>query len=60
MKYDRDILHRQMYEGVREQHPEIPAWDDLTDEQREKMRKVNEGYTAFMDDLGDSIRKGTA
>jgi hypothetical protein len=52
------FLHRQMYEGVREQHPEIPAWDDLTDEQKAKVREANNAHTKFMNDLGDSIGRG--
>jgi hypothetical protein len=58
MRIDRDYLHRQMYEGVREQHPEIPAWDDLTDEQKVKMREANDAHIKFMNDLGDSITEG--
>jgi hypothetical protein len=46
-----EIAHKGMYDRVREQHPEIPAWEDLTEDQ------ANDEHIRFMNDLGDGIRR---
>jgi len=55
-----DAHNKALYESVRADHPGIPAWDDLTEEQksrmREAMREANAEYTGFMNDLGNEIR----
>lgn len=52
-----EIAHKGMYDRVREQHPEIPAWEDLTEDQKVKMREANDEHIRFMNDLGDGIRR---
>lgn len=53
--------HRREYEGalafVRRTGPD---WDDLTDEQRERIRKANHEHARDMQELGEAIRKGAS
>ncbi len=51
-----DKYHKALYDRVRADHPGIPAWEDLTDEQKARMRLVNDKYTRFMNNLGNEIR----
>lgn len=64
MREDRkmQINHhlRADYERVRASHPEanLPAYDDMTPEQRENHRKAYEAHRGFMNELGNAIRSG--
>ena len=35
-----------------------PKWEDLTEEQRANIRKVNNDHANWMNELGNSIRTG--
>jgi hypothetical protein len=52
-----DEYHKALYDRVRADYPSIPAWEDLTDEQKARMRAANAEYTGFMNDLGNKIRE---
>jgi hypothetical protein len=43
---------------VRADHPEIPAWEDLSEEQKARMRAINDEYVRGMNELGDKISRG--
>lgn len=36
-----------------------PEWEDLTEEQRIKIRKANDDHRAFMASMADAIANGT-
>jgi hypothetical protein len=57
MPTDSDDWHRKAYEPVRATY-NLPAWDDLTDEQRANTRKANESQRDYMRKLGDAIARG--
>lgn len=56
----RDEHLRRDYERVRAANPEanLPAYDDMTDEQRESHRQSHDRLHGFMSRLGDAIRTG--
>lgn len=52
-----DDWHKQRYEGaLRYAAVEGPAWESLTEEQRENIRRVNRSHDQWMHDLGRAIR----
>ena len=53
-----DALYKNYYADVRAEHPEIPAWEDLTEEQKSKIRAASVAYIRDMNALGDEIAKG--
>lgn len=54
----QDAWHRKQYNMVRQAHPEIPDWESLTDEQREKVRAANNAARDFMDAVSRAIITG--
>ena len=60
-----DKYHKQQYEAALRSadlepgEGNIPAWEDLTEEQKENIRKVNLQHDRFMDRLGNAIANGT-
>lgn len=58
-KYDE--AHKRQYEQALKfaEVTDAPAWEDLTDEQRENIRAVNNQHQNFMNKLGVSIHNGT-
>ena len=56
---DNDTWHRQQYEAaLRWANCSGPDWNDLNDEQRERIRAENYRYRAEMDLLGKAITPG--
>lgn len=61
-----DILHKRMYEQARElalqmqPDAELPFWDDLTDEQKEAMRKINLEHMKVMDNIAERFIHGAS
>lgn len=55
---DPDIAHINEYNLIREEHPHIPEWDALTDDQKVKVRAANEEKWNFFNELGKAISKG--
>ena len=54
-----DRWHKAQYERVLlGANAEGPPWEDLTEEQRENIRKANNDHARFMDDLGKAIATG--
>lgn len=53
-----EMGHAREYERLRPRHPELPPWESLTDEQREKVRAANREHRKYMNDLGEAIRTG--
>ena len=55
-----DAWHKTQYEAALAfSNHEGPAWEDLTDEQRENIRAVNHSHQRFMSILGKAIHDGT-
>lgn len=52
--------HEAQYTNMRLMYPEhkLKPWEELTEEEREKVRAVNRDYTAFMQQLGAQISGG--
>lgn len=50
--------HRRVYEGLRSETPELPAWEDLTDEQRDHIRETNRAMQADFNHFGKMISEG--
>lgn len=49
--------HKQRYMDALEFHGTVgPAWEDLTDEQRENIRQENRRYDREMQEFGESLR----
>lgn len=60
---DPDRLHRREYEGAQRLCKEMdlkapPDWDDLTEEVREGIRKVNREHWSKVDAFGRAITSG--
>lgn len=55
-----DDGHKRQYEAALRSADvtDAPAWEDLTDEQRENIRAVNNQHQNFMDKLGVAISTG--
>ena len=55
-----DAWHKQQYEQALAFAEKTDAlkWEDLTEEQRENIRKINRQHQSFMDDLGAAIATG--
>lgn len=54
-----DAWHKQQYEAVIAwTGHNAPAWDDLTEEQRENIRAANRDQQTFMNALGEAIATG--
>jgi len=54
-----DSWHKSMYERVLVgANTTGPAWDDLTEEQKAKIRAANNEHHEYMEKLGDAIRTG--
>lgn len=53
-----DRAHKQEYDVIRSEHPQLPEWDALTEDQKEKVRAANRDKWAFFNDLGNAISSG--
>lgn len=55
----RDLAHRQEYKiALRSTGHDGPAWDDLTEVQRENIRAANRAYWRELADFGRSLANG--
>jgi hypothetical protein len=54
----KELAHSSEYESVRRLHPHIPAWEDLTHDQRARIRDENRHYWKEMRELGDKFVRG--
>jgi hypothetical protein len=55
----RERTHRREYESALEvAGVKGPPWEDLTEQQRENIRKANQEYWQEMQDFGESLRAG--
>lgn len=56
----RDAWHRHEYERVlRDTHThDAPSWDNLSDDQKARIREANDEYRRDLDDLATAIRTG--
>lgn len=52
--------HKSQYDSVRELYPgrNLPEWEDLSEEERERIRGVNKAHAKEMQDFGQAIREG--
>lgn len=53
-----DNHRRQYYAALGLAGYEGPAWEELTDEQRQNIREENDRYTKDINDLGRSLGRG--
>ncbi|MBN7763715.1 hypothetical protein JYP52_21485 [Nitratireductor aquibiodomus] len=56
-----DRWHKSQYDAVRYAHPEhdLPEWEDLPEEKKQKVREANNEQQKFMNDLGAAISTGS-
>lgn len=62
MSDKREDWHRQQYEAALRAADALatsPSWDELTPEQRDNIRSINDKHSEFMNDLGQSIATGS-
>lgn len=55
---DPDDWHIQQYDRIRADHPQLPEWDDLSEDKKANIRAANERNRKFINDLGEAIRSG--
>ncbi len=55
-----DRWHKSQYDAVRHAHPEhdLPEWEDLPEDKKQKVREANDEQQKYMDDLGKAISTG--
>ena len=54
-----DNWHKQQYEqALKSVDYAGPAWEELTEQQRENIRQTNRDHQKFMNDLGAAIATG--
>lgn len=53
-----DSAHKQEYDAIRRDYPQLPEWDTLTEVQKENVREANREKWAFFDELGKKISSG--
>ena len=53
-----DLAHQREYDTVRADYPTIPPWEELTEDQKEKVRQANREKWRFFQDLGEAVRTG--
>ena len=60
MKYVSEREHMKLYEGAIRfaQELDAPEWHELPEEEKERIRQVNDEYKQGMKSLGDIISKG--
>jgi hypothetical protein len=59
VKVGKDLGHRREYENALAVAGRTgPDWNDLTEEQRERIREHNREFWKDMHDLGEEIRRG--
>lgn len=60
MKYVSEREHKRLYEQALylAQETDAPEWHELPEDERIRIRKINDDYKKGMSDLGASISKG--
>lgn len=57
--YPIDHWHITEYNSLRLEYPQLPLWEELSEDQKEKVREANREKHRFFEEIANSIKEET-